>query len=197
MMILAFFLVVLFTSLLWFRRKIFDRKYWLIGVTLAVIVSIFLAFISVRFEWRPDIISYDIPNHPIYQFSTSLWKNEMVSKLSYPLFLNVYHTPDNLLWQCHIHSRCGNASFQIFLATKKVGEVKGIFKYLDVPGMSSVVYDLDFPLFKTESDTLNKPHFFVFLVSIFTLFNLIGGLGGVVFTRTLIPWLKTKLHSSS
>ncbi|MGD8546278.1 MAG: hypothetical protein PVH12_08905, partial [Candidatus Bathyarchaeota archaeon] len=99
MMILAFFLVVLFTSLLWFRRKIFDRKYWLIGVTLAVIVSIFLAFISVRFEWRPDIISYDIPNHPIYQFSTSLWKNEMVSKLSYPLFLNVYHTPDNLLWQ--------------------------------------------------------------------------------------------------
>jgi hypothetical protein len=174
-------------------RKRFSRRNRVVVVTFAFLVSLLLAFVSIWNVWTPYLGSLDdrIRNTSEGHFPQS--------KLSYPLYLNVYHTPFEHR-QFDDRSISGNVSFSVLIADAKVMEVDGTFHYLSVPvliadakvmevdgtfsyaagfyGSMPLQYSLDFPIRNQES-------FFIFLLILFTLFNIMGALIGIVSTRTL------------
>jgi hypothetical protein len=170
-MLFALFLVVCFALPFWLWRKRFSRRNRVVVVTFAFLVSLLLAFVSIWNVWTPYLGSLDdrIRNTSEGHFPQS--------KLSYPLYLNVYHTPFEHR-QFDDRSISGNVSFSVLIADAKVMEVDGTFHYLSVPGSMPLEYSLDFPIRNQES-------FFIFLLILFTLFNIMGVLIGIVSTRTL------------
>jgi len=151
-MLLAFviFLVFTFAFLQW--RKTFGRSVCTAAVVLACVFSLFLAYVSVSSVWTPQPLSDDV-----FGEQNALGEYEGVfpwSRLSYPLYLNVYHTPfqQQTLIESHY---CGQACFSIFFATAKVFVVYGTFSYYAYAmGPMPLSYTIDF-LFS------DSPEFFV------------------------------------
>jgi len=115
-MLLAFVLFFVFTFAFLQWRKTFGRNVYTAAVVLACAFSLFLAYVSVSNVWIP---------HPLsdYVFSeqNALGEYEGVfpwSRLSYPLYLNVYHTPFEQLTLIGSYGR-GQACFSIFLQPRK------------------------------------------------------------------------------
>jgi hypothetical protein len=135
------------------------------------LVSLLLAFVSIWNVWTPYVGSLD---DRVHNTSEGYFPQ---SKLSYPLYLKVYHTPFEHR-QFEGRSISGNVSFSVLIADAKVMEVDGTFHYLAVPGSTPLHYSLNFPIRNQES-------FFIFLLILFMLFNIMGALIGIVSTRTL------------
>jgi hypothetical protein len=101
------------------------------------------------------------------------------SRLSYPLHLSVYHTPFiQLLYDGMQVS--GDASFTSFLVDLNVIKVDGEFTFAPVFGEAPLHYSLNFPLFNSGE------RFFIFLLTLFTLFNLVGGALGILIASRLL-----------
>jgi hypothetical protein len=171
-MLFALILVVCFALPFWLWRGKFSRRNWVVVVAFAFLVSLLLAFVSIWSVWTPYLGSLDdrIRNTSEGHFPQS--------KLSYPLYLNVYHTPFEHR-QYDDRSISGNVSFSVLIADAKVMEVDGTFRYDGrFLGSMPLHYSLDFPI-------RNQELFFIFLLILFTLFNIMGALIGIVSTRTL------------
>ena len=169
-MLLALILAVCFTFPFRLWRKKFSRRNWVVVVTFAFLVSLLLAFVSIWNVWTPHLMNLDCRVRTSEGYFPQ-------SKLSYPLYLKVYHTPFEHR-QFDDRSISGNVSFSVLVADAKVMEVDGTFHYLAVPGSTPLHYSLNFPIRNQES-------FFIFLLILFTLFNIMGALIGTVSTRTL------------
>jgi hypothetical protein len=170
-MLLAFVLVVCFTLPFWLWRRKFSRIDWAVVVAFASVVSLLLAFFSIWSVWTPYITNWDFHDGEFNGYFP--W-----SKLSYPLHLSVYHTPFIHLLYDGV-SISGNASFTILIANAKVMKVNGTFNFLPVFGRVPLSYSLNFPLFN------NKETFFIFLLTLFTILNMIGALVGIALANTL------------
>jgi len=175
-MLLAFatFLVFTFAFLWW--RKVFRRRVWMVVVVLAFVLSLFLAYVSVSSVWTPHPLSSDVfpeRNAPSEYEGVFPW-----SRLSYPLYLNVYHTPfDQLTWVYPL--AYGQVRFSMFFASAKILVVNGTFSYLAYAmGPMPLSYNIDF-LFSHSRD------FFYFLLAMVTFFNIIGSLLGIILAKTL------------
>jgi len=175
-MLLAFvtFLVFTFAFLSW--RKAFRRSVWTIVVVLACVLSLLFAYVSVSGVWVPHPLSDDV-----FREQNAFGEYEGVfpwSRLSYPLYLNVYHTPFHQLTFRESFG-FGQVYFSVYFANVKVIGANGTFSYFaGVMGPMPLHYKIDF-LF---SDSLE---FFDFLIALFTFFNIIGALLGIILAKTL------------
>ncbi len=171
-MLLVLILVVCFTLPFRLWRKKFSRRNWVVVVTFAFLVSFLLAFVSIWNVWTPYLGSMDYRARAL---SEGYFPQ---SKLSYPLYLKVYHTPfEHRQFDGRFIS--GNVSFSVLIADAKVMEVDGTFFYPFVFGSMPLVYSLNFPI-------RNQEAFFIFLLISFTLFNVMGALIGIVSAHTLV-----------
>jgi hypothetical protein len=155
------------------KRTMSTRDWGAVGV-LAFLFILLIASISVCSVWTPYVTNWDFHGG---EFDGQLpW-----SKLSYPFYLSVYHTPFvRLLYNGQRIS--GNVYFSIFTANMTVMEVDGTFSFPPVFGRVPLSYSLNFPFSTGYS-------FFVFLLFLFTLLNAIGallatGIAYVIATRT-------------
>jgi len=172
-MLLALILVVCFTLPFRLWRKKFSRRNWVVVVTFAFLVSLLLAFVSIWNVWTPYLGSMDY--RILFNTSEGYFPQ---SKLSYPLYLKVCHTPfEHRQFDGRFIS--GNVSFSVLIADAKVMEVDGTFFYRFVFGSTPLHYSLNFLIRNQES-------FFIFLLILLTLFNIMGALIGIVSTHTLV-----------
>jgi hypothetical protein len=176
-MLLTFVAILVFTFAFLQWRKTFGRRVWTVVVVLACMFSLFLAFVSLWNVWTPYPTSWDLGQSYDGEFEGFFpW-----SKLSYPLYLNVYHTPFNQLTFDQLSGTAhGQVRFSIFLANAKTIEVNGTFWYIyAVMGPEPLYYHIDFPL-----SSYAEP-FFVFLLTLFTFFNIVGASLGIILARIL------------
>jgi hypothetical protein len=186
-MLIAFVLTFCLALPLGFWRRKFSGRSWTIIVALALMLSLLLAFLSVWSVWTPYVTNWSF--HGGEYEGEPPW-----CKLSYPLHLNVYHTPfARLLYDGR--SISGDASFSIFLFNAKMLEVNGTFTYPPVFGEVPLGYSLNFPFFN------NGEKFFIFLLAAFTLLNFVASLLGVALTYVALKrlgkrrCLEKSLHS--
>ncbi len=171
MVLLALIIIVCFTFPFLFLKKTSGRKDWIIVVSLAFLFSLLLAFVSIWSVWTPSITNQDFHRGEFDGYFP-------LSRLSYPLHMSVYHEQ-----YAQIALRgvpvTGSVSFNLFLADTKVSIVNGLFSYPHVSGRIPLFYFLDFPFFNTGET------FFIFLLTLFTTFNIIGALLGIALVYTL------------
>ena len=175
-MLLAFAIFFVFTFVFLWWKKAFSRRVWTVVVVLACVLSLFFAYVSVSGVWTPHPLSSDV-----FREQNALGEYEGMfpwSRLSYPLYLNVYHTPFNQLTLVYPHFY-EQVRFSIFFASAKILVVNGTFLYRAyIMGPMPVSYIIDF-LFSNSRD------FFYFLLVTFTFFNIIGALLGIILAKTL------------
>ncbi len=182
-MLLAFitFFVFAFTYLT--SGKTLKRRILLVAA-IAVVACVFLTFISVSNVWTPNPLS-----DAVFRAQNSFGEYEGVfpwSKLSYPLYLNVYHTSfENLTFTYTPHlTGNGEARFSIFFANTKILVVGANYSYFAAAvGSMPLYYRIDFPF-------SNSTDFFAFLMTIFGLFNILGAVLGIISAKILRSSLK-------
>jgi hypothetical protein len=154
-------------ALLWWRKRL-GREFWILLIVAACVFSLLFANASVRSVWNPHPQSIDVPVGE-YQ-GTSLR-----SKLSYPVWLSVYHSTDMV----KNNIAYGQARFSICLATAKILEINGTFSFFaGALGDKPLAYKINFLFSDPDS-------FYYFLIALFTLFDTIGALLGVVVAKVL------------
>ncbi len=175
-MLLSLFTFLVFTFAFLRQKKKFGKRAWTITIALACLFSFLLAYISVSAVWTPHPLSDDVGRE-----QNALGEYEGVfpwSELSYPLYLTVYHSPFNQQTFLYPYAY-GEARFNIFLANANIIRLNGTFSYYAyVMGPMPLYYKIDF-LF---SDSLE---FFDFLLVLFSFFNIIGTLIGIMLAKTL------------
>jgi hypothetical protein len=155
-----------------------SRKAWILVIVLACILSLLLAYVSVMSVWTPNPTQVDI-----FKEQNALGEYEGVfpwAKLSYPCYLNVYHTPGRLLqFNTTTGINQGQAHFNIFFANAKTITFNGTYWYYFMYlGPMPFHYKIDFIF--SDSET-----FYDFLIVLFTLFNVIGALFGILMGTAL------------
>ena len=113
-------LVVLFvvTFVMAVLKKVFTNKVWIMIFVLGLISSFILAYVSVASVWVPHQLSDNV-----YRQQNALGEYEgafPLSKLSYPLYLRVYHTPFRQLIFEEDGTAYGQAHFSVILADIRV-----------------------------------------------------------------------------
>jgi hypothetical protein len=182
-MIFAFIMVFCLTLFLQYR-KVLSRRVWTVVVVLACVSSLVVAFVSLWNVWTPYPTSWDLGHSCNGEFDGFFpW-----SRLSYPLCLSVYHTPFNQLTFDRLSGVAqGQVRFSIFLANAKAVEVNGTFGYpYFIMGFMPLSYHIDFPFFSSAE------RFFVFLLTLFALFNIVGALLGVTLANMLYKRLQNR-----
>jgi len=154
----------------WYLRKRGGRRFWTTLIGYLIVISMFVAFLSLWIVWTPFVTNITYHDGE-YQGTPPL------NRLSYPFFLSVYHTP-------HLYVRCdkgcsGIVSFKIFFTNIKVCEINGSFSYPPVFGEVPLNYKINVPLFET------KEKFSIFLLATFTLFNMTGTAIGILTYLTI------------
>lgn len=175
-MLLAFSVLLVFAFAFTVRNKGLGKWAWIALVVFAVVFSLFCAYSSVRSVWVPHPLSDDV--HREQDALGNSQGSLPWSKLSYPLFLSVYHTPfSQLRYQGEL--AYGEVRFTTFLASANIIQVNGTFSYFyPIMGPSPLYYKIDF-MFSDSQE------FFNFLIALYTLFDTIGALLGVLVARAL------------
>jgi hypothetical protein len=160
-----------------------SRMDWALVAAFASLLSLLLSFISVWSVWTPYTTNLDFHGG---EFDGCFpW-----SKLSYPFSLSVNHTPfAHLLYDGMRIS--GSVSFGIYLINAKAVEVNGRFSYPPVFGKVPLSYSLNFPLFN-DGET-----FFIFLLILFTFFNIVGAILGILVAYTFVKKKHLRQQSST
>jgi hypothetical protein len=176
-MLLSFFTFFAITFAVLRLEKALSKKEWTIFIVLACLTSLLIAYVSVTSVWVPHPLS-----DTVFRQQNALGEYEGMfpfSKLSYPLYLRLYHTPFISLLFEENGTAHGQVYFSLFLADAKIIGVSGVFWYFyQVMGSMPFYYKIDF-LFS------DSPEFFSFLVALYTFFNAIGALLGIILARTL------------
>jgi hypothetical protein len=170
-MLLTFAVALCLTLPFLLRRVALRRRVWAGVSVLALSASLVLSFVSVWSVWTPYVTSRDLHDG---EFEGCF----PLSKLSYPLYLSVYHTPSALLLYDGL-SVSGNVSFSAFLASFRLLKVEGGFSYSAIFGWSRLQYSLDFPFFN------DGPTFFLFILAFFTVLNAAGAALGILLAYAL------------
>jgi len=146
-----------------------------VTIVLAVVFSLFVAYSSVSSVWVPHQLSDNVfhEENALGQYQGMFpW-----SKLSYPFFMSVYHTPFSQLTFQGSYA-FGRARFTVFFANFGVFQIDGTFFYVVIIyGAAPLHYNMDYG-FSDES-------LFDFLVVFYTFVNIIGAFIGVIIARTL------------
>jgi len=170
----AIFLVLFLVLLHW--KRVFRRRTWVLFAAAVLAISFFLAYVSVLTVWDPHPLSDDVSRN---QDARGEYGGPFPwSKLSYPLFLNVYHTPfsERKISGLSYH---GEAHFSILLVNAKVMVVNSTFSYAAYfMGPMPLNYINDFLL-------QHSPEFFVFLIELFASLNVAGAVLGILLAKTL------------
>lgn len=180
-MFLAFAMVFLLVTLFSKRWKGLRKRQWVAVAVLACLISLFLAWVSVSSAWTPDPMSYEL----------KLGETEGVfpwAKLSYPLYLSVYHS--NTTWIDTVSY--GQVHVNVLFVNAKIIGANGTF--LVYQGevfrlLAPVYYHFDF-IFS------NPDAFFDFLFVLLALFNIIGALLGIALARMTLGRRKKKIVKS-
>jgi hypothetical protein len=180
-MIWIFFvvLIVTFSFLVW--KKTVGRKTWMAIIVLAMLFSLFVAYISVSNIWTPDPLNDNVyrEQNESGKFSGTLpW-----SHCSYPLTLTVFHTPFQQVTKNQYYAY-GNAEFIISFANLSLIQVKGNYTYNNwVMGPAPLHYQID-------SIFSNSLEFFWSLVALFTVFNFLAGIVAIIIANgfRIIRW---------
>lgn len=170
----AIFLVLFLALLHW--KRVFRRRTWVLFAVAVLAISFFLAYVSVLTVWDPHPLSDDIGRN---QDARGEYEGPFPwSKLSYPLFLNVYHTPfsEQTISGLFHH---GEAHFSVLLVNVKVMVVNSTFSY-DAYWMGPMPlnYIIDSPL-------QHSSEFFVFLIELFASLNVAGAVLGILLAKIL------------
>lgn len=177
-MLLTFIITLYVTQRFLWRRTTSTREVWAKISALTILASLTLSFLSICSAWTPYVSNMSVHDGEFDGFLP-------FSKLSYPMYMTVYHTPLNQrLFDGG--SLSGNASFCILFAGFKVVEVRGRFGYAAILGMSRLVYSLDFPAFN------NGLIFFLFMLALFTVQDIIGAVLGILSTCVLVALKKRR-----
>jgi hypothetical protein len=177
-MLVAFVTFLVLTSAFLWQQKVFKRRVWTTVVVFAFLFALFLAYLSVSTVWTPHPLSDDV-----FREQNAFGEYEGVfpfSRLSYPLYLSVYHTPfSSLTFNETSGIASGQVRFSVLFAGEKIIVVDGVFHYFyPVFGPMPLYYKIDF-IFS------DSPEFFDFPVATFTLFNIIGALLGIILAKIL------------
>jgi hypothetical protein len=172
MVFLVFVLAVCFTLPLFLWKKRLSTVDWALVAAFASLLSLLLSFISVWSVWTPYTTNLDFHGGEFDGYFP--W-----SKLSYPFYLSVYHTPFARLLYDGMHIS-GSVSIDIYLINAKAVEVNGKFSYPPVFGKVPLSYSLNLPLFN------NGETFFIFLLILFTFFNTVGAILGILVAHTFV-----------
>jgi len=174
-MLASFLALFVFTLVFIPKKEKLNSKIWVLIIVPAIMLSLLPAYVSVTSVWRPHQMQDDI-----FRKQNALGEYEGVfpwAKLSYPFYLNVFHSPANQ-WVEDGRYVDGQVQFSIFIANLRVTAVNGTFWFLMIEGPTPLHYTLDFIFSDPET-------FYVFLIVLFTIFNIIGALLGIVFAKAL------------
>ena len=97
-------------------------------VLLTLVSSVIFAYTSVSSVWVPNQLS-----NTVFHQQDALGKYEGTipyAKLSYPLYLNVYHTPFNQLTFEERGTAHGEVRLTMYFAGARIFRVNGAFQYL-------------------------------------------------------------------
>ncbi len=169
-MFLAFAMALSLGTLFSKGWKGLRKRQWVAVAVLACLISLFLAWVSVSSAWTPHPMDYEL----------KLGETEGVfpwAKLSYPLYLSVYHS--NATWIGMV--AYGQVHVNVLFANAKIIGANGTFLIYhgEVFGFSPVYYHFDF-IFS------NPDAFFDFLFVLLALFNIIGALLGIALARIIL-----------
>jgi hypothetical protein len=154
-------------------KRAFSTRGWAAVGVLAFLSLLLVASISVCSVWTPYVTNWDFHGG---EYDGQLpW-----SMLSYPFYLSVYHTPFVRLLYNGLRIS-GNVSFSIFTVNMRVMKIDGTFSFPPVFGRVPLSYSLNFP-FSTGYA------FFVFLLFLFTLLNVIGALLATGIAYVIATW---------
>lgn len=154
---------MLFVSL---GNGVFTKKIWTAIVVFSLFFPLVVSYASTIDVWSPNTTILNI-HYGTYEGTPVL------SKLSFPFYLSVYHTPlaqhtyDGVAFS-------GNAFFHIILVSVKVLDVHGKFSYNPVFWDRQSSYSIEFPPFNSGE------RFFALLVILLTIFNIAGSVLGIV-----------------
>lgn len=156
------------------RAKSLGRKKWVAVFAASLLFSLAFALVSVWSVWSPYVTNWTVHGGD-YEGVFPL------SRLSYPVYMTVYHTPFKQQVANDSHMT-GNVSFSVLLGNIKLIQANGVFDYTAIFGVTPFRYMIDF------SALSDKMSFFGFLLILFTLFNIVGAiigdLLGYAFART-------------
>jgi len=176
-MLASFLALFVFTLAFIPRKEKLNSRIWVLIIVPAIMLSLLLAYVSVTSVWRPHQMQEDV-----FAKQNALGEYEGVfpwAKLSYPFYLNVFHSSGNQLVEDQSAGAVdGQVQFSMFIANLRVTAVNGTFWFSMVRGPTPLHYKLDFIFYDPEM-------FYVFLIVLFTIFNIIGALLGIVFAKTL------------
>lgn len=182
-MLLAFVVFAVFTAVFLLLRKP-SRITWIELAVLACAFSLLLAFVSVSTVWVPH------PNSDqLFYVQNTLGEYEgdfPLSKLSYPFYLNVYHTPfEQVTFTGNL--AYGKAFLSVFFDGTRILGVNGTYSYFyPVMGGVPLYYSLNFVF--SDSDS-----FYYFLLVSFTFVNAVGAFIGIIVGKVLAG----RVHGSS
>jgi hypothetical protein len=170
-MIWVFIVVLAVTSAFLVWRKAVGRKTWIAIIVLAMLFSLFVAYISVANVWTPGQLSDDVfrKQNDYGEFSGTLpW-----SRFSYPLSLMVFQTPFVQLTYDYPYAY-GKAEWTISFADFSLVHVKGNYSYYyPIMGPSPLHYQID----NVFSHSFG---FFESLVWLFTIFNFAAAVVAII-----------------
>jgi hypothetical protein len=175
--ILPFLAVVILFELMLFRKKKLLRRDWYVLFSIGLIFTLLLCLVSVLSVWNPYELSDSLPDGI----------NSGTSAVSYPLWMSVYVTPlrQRIVQDWYV---LGNVSFDVFFGNGKVLEANGTLSYGAVFGPEPVRYKLGPPFFS------NAIAFFGFLLLLFTMFDMVGFVLGLIVCRVVSRMLAPRFH---
>jgi hypothetical protein len=186
-MILEFLVsVVLFAPLLFMKKKLL-RRHWYILFSIGLIFALLLSFVSVWSVWSLWNPYASIASLPSGNYSGT-------SAVSYPLSMNM-HVVNVLLYNTSVgwNEVVRNVSFSVFIANVKVLQGNGTSSYyVGSPLMlkriptKSVNYEFGAPFFS------NIIAFLSFLQLLFTLFNIVGFMLGMILCYVVSRMIESK-----
>jgi hypothetical protein len=176
-MLVSFIVFFVFAFDFLSRKADVSRRVWALIIVVACMLCLLLAYVSVTAVWTPHPIQHDV-----FHLQNELGEYEGVfpwAKLTYPFYLDVYHTPPNqLTFDGSTSFVRGQARFNTFFASLKSITVNGTFSYPMIRGNAPLNYGLDFVF--SDSET-----FYYFLIVLFEIFNVVGALLGIIFAKIL------------
>ncbi len=170
-MIWVFVIVLVVTSTFVVWKKAIGRKTWTAIIVLAMLFSLFVAYITISNVWTPNPLSDDVyhQQNDYGEFSGTL----PLSQSSYPLTLMVFHTPFAQLTYDYPYAH-GKAEWTINFAGFNLIHVKGNYSYYyPIMGPSPLLYQID----NVFSSSLG---FFWSLVALFTVFNFAAAVVAII-----------------
>jgi hypothetical protein len=182
---LTLIMCFVFTIILLEWKGGFSRIVWMAIIIFSLAFSLAVANISVSNVWMPVQTRFDV-----YVKQNSLGEYEGTfpwARFSYPLSLNVYHTPSSQLTSNGSY-HYGEMHFKVLLASMNFFQVNGTFSEQVSGSFTPLPFEYNISFIYSDPNEFHS-----FLIAVFMFSNVIGALIGTIMACAL----HKRIHATS